>query len=180
MEKLIEEFSIGLFFWQTIIFVILIFLLKKFAWSPILKAVNDREQGIKDALDSAEAAKKEMQSLQADNEKIMKEARAQRDSLLKEARDLKNSMISQAKDEAKSEAQKIIESANEAILNEKNAAVSDIKKQVASLSIEIAEKLLKEKLSDDNKQMKIVEDLIKDVKLKWIITELHIDTPKQH
>ena len=154
MEKLIEEFSIGLFFWQTIIFVILIFLLKKFAWSPILKAVNDREQGIKDALDSAEAAKKEMQSLQADNEKIMKEARAERDSLLKEARDLKNSMISQAKDEAKSEAQKIIESANEAILNEKNAAVSDIKKQVASLSIEIAEKLLKEKLSDDNKQMK--------------------------
>jgi F-type H+-transporting ATPase subunit b len=166
MEKLIEEFSIGLFFWQTIIFVILIFLLKKFAWSPILKAVNDREQGIKDALDSAEAAKKEMQSLQADNEKIMKEARAERDSLLKEARDLKNSMISQAKDEAKSEAQKIIESANETILNEKNAAVSDIKKQVASLSIEIAEKLLKEKLSDDNKQMKIVEDLIKDVKLK--------------
>ena len=119
MEKLIEEFSIGLFFWQTIIFVILIFLLKKFAWSPILKAVNDREQGIKDALDSAEAAKKEMQSLQADNEKIMKEARAERDSLLKEARGLKNSMISQAKDEAKSEAQKIIESANEAILNEK-------------------------------------------------------------
>tara|TARA_E500000075_G_scaffold134878_1_gene153113 strand:+ start:220 stop:720 length:501 start_codon:yes stop_codon:yes gene_type:complete len=166
MEKLIEEFSIGLFFWQTIIFVILIYLLQKFAWSPILKAVNDREQGIKDALDSAEAAKKEMQSLQADNEKIMKEARAERDSLLKEARDLKNSMISQAKDEAKSEAQKIIESANEAILNEKNAAVSDIKKQVASLSIEIAEKLLKEKLSDDNKQMKIVEDLIKDVKLK--------------
>ena len=166
MEKLIEEFSIGLFFWQTIIFVILIFLLKKFAWSPILKAVNDREQGIKDALDSAEAAKKEMQSLQADNEKIMKEARAERDSLLKEARDLKNSMISQAKSEAKFEAQKIIESANEAILNEKNAAVSDIKKQVASLSIEIAEKLLKEKLSDDNKQMKIVEDLIKDVKLK--------------
>ncbi len=166
MEKLIEEFSIGLFFWQTIIFVILIYLLQKFAWSPILKAVNDREQGIKDALDSAEAAKKEMQSLQADNEKIMKEARAERDSLLKEARGLKNSMISQAKDEAKSEAQKIIESANEAILNEKNAAVSDIKKQVASLSIEIAEKLLKEKLSDDNKQMKIVEDLIKDVKLK--------------
>jgi len=119
MEKLIEEFSIGLFFWQTIIFVILIFMLKKFAWSPILKAVNDREQGIKDALDSAEAAKKEMQSLQADNEKIMKEARAERDSLLKEARDLKNSIISQAKDEAKSEAQKIIASANEAILNEK-------------------------------------------------------------
>jgi F-type H+-transporting ATPase subunit b len=96
----------------------------------------------------------------------MKQARVDRDSLLKEARDLKNSIVSQAKDEAKFEAQKIIESANEAIKNEKNAAVTDIKKQVASLSIEIAEKLLKEKLSDDNKQMQIVEELLKDVKLK--------------
>jgi len=166
MEKLIEEFSIGLFFWQTVIFVILIFLLKKYAWGPILKAVNDREQGIKDALQSAELAKEEMESLKADNDKIMKQARVERDALLKEARDLKNSIVSQAKDEAKAEAQKIIESANEAIKNEKNAAVSDIKKQVASLSIDIAEKLLKEKLSDDNKQMKIVEELLKDVKLK--------------
>ena len=100
MEKLIEEFSIGLFFWQTVIFVILIFLLKKYAWGPILKAVNDREQGIKDALQSAELAKEEMESLKADNDKIMKQARVDRDSLLKEARDLKNSIVSQAKDEA--------------------------------------------------------------------------------
>ena len=107
-----------------------------------------------------------MESLKADNDKIMKQARVDRDSLLKEARDLKNSIVSQAKDEAKFEAQKIIESANEAIKNEKNAAVTDIKKQVASLSIEIAEKLLKEKLSDDTKQMQIVEELLKDVKLK--------------
>ena len=164
MEKLIEEFSIGLFFWQTIIFVILIFLLKKFAWSPILKAVNDREQGTKDALQSAELAKKEMESLKADNDKIMKQARIERDTLLKEARGIKNSIVSQAKDEAK--AQKIIENANESIKNEKNAAVSEIKKQVATLSIDIAEKILKEKLSDDDKQMQIVEELLKDVKLK--------------
>ena len=155
MEKLIEEFSIGLFFWQTVIFVILIFLLKKVAWRPILKAVNDREQGIKDALQSAELAKKEMESLKADNDKIMKEARG-----------IKNSIVSQAKDEAKAEAQKIIENANESIKNEKNAAVSEIKKQVATLSIDIAEKILKEKLSDDDKQMQIVEELLKDVKLK--------------
>jgi F-type H+-transporting ATPase subunit b len=119
MEKLIEEFSIGLFFWQTVIFVILIFILKKYAWGPILKAVNDREQGIKEALQSAELAKEEMESLKADNDKIMKQARVERDALLKEARDLKNSIVSQAKDEAKTEAQKIIESANEAIKNEK-------------------------------------------------------------
>ena len=90
MEKLIEEFSIGLFFWQTVIFVILIFILKKYAWGPILKAVNEREQGIKDALQSAELAKEEMESLKADNDKIMKQARVERDALLKEARDLKN------------------------------------------------------------------------------------------
>ncbi len=107
-----------------------------------------------------------MESLKADNDKNYETSQSERDALLKEARDLKNSIVSQAKDEAKAEAQKIIESANEAIKNEKNAAVSDIKKQVASLSIDIAEKLLKEKLSDDNKQMQIVEELLKDVKLK--------------
>jgi F-type H+-transporting ATPase subunit b len=161
MEKLLEEFSIGLFFWHS-----LIFLLKKFAWKPILDTINEREEGIKDALKSAEKAKEEMQSLQADNEEIMKKARVERDSILKEARDLKKSIISESKDEAKIEAEKIIQSANEAIRNEKNAAVSEIKKQVAGLSIEIAEKLLNEKLSDNEKQMKIVDELLKDVKLK--------------
>ena len=107
-----------------------------------------------------------MQSLQADNEEIMKKARVERDSILKEARDLKKTIISESKDEAKIEAEKIIQSANEAIRNEKNAAVSEIKKQVAGLSIEIAEKLLNEKLSDNEKQMKIVDELLKDVKLK--------------
>ena len=166
MEKLIEEFSIGLFVWQTAIFMLLVLMLKKYAWRPILKAVNDREQGIKDALQSAELAKKEMESLKADNDKIMKQARIERDTLLKEARGIKNSIVSQAKDEAKAEARKIIENANESIKNEKNAAVSEIKKQVATLSIDIAERILKEKLSDDDKQMQIVEELLKDVKLK--------------
>ena len=101
-----------------------------------------------------------------DNEEIMKKARFERDSILKEARDLKKTIISESKDEAKIEAEKIIQSANEAIRNEKNAAVSEIKKQVAGLSIEIAEKLLNEKLSDNEKQMKIVDELLKDVKLK--------------
>ena len=119
MEKLLEEFSIGLFFWHSLIFLSLIFLLKKFAWKPILDTINEREEGIKDALESAEKAREEMQSLQADNEEIMKQARIERDSILKEARDLKNTIISESKDEAKKEAGKIIESANEAIRNEK-------------------------------------------------------------
>ena len=166
MEKLLEEFSIGLFFWHSLIFLSLIFLLKKFAWKPILDTINEREEGIKDALESAEKAKEEMQSLQADNEEIMKQARIERDSILKEARDLKNTIISESKEKEKKEAGKIIESANDAIRNEKNAAVSEIKKQDASLSIEIAEKLLNDKLSDNEKQMKIVDELLKDVKLK--------------
>jgi len=166
MEKLIEEFSIGLFFWQTVIFLLLIWLLKKYAWTPILKTINDREEGIKNALESAEKAREEIKTLKASNDKVLKEAKIERDNILKEASSLKKSILEEAKSEAKTEAQKIIDNANDSIKNEKEAAVSEIKKQVASLSIEIAEKLIKEKLSDDDKQMKIVEELIKDVKLK--------------
>ena len=162
MEKLISEFSIGLFFWQTVIFVILIFLLKKYAWKPIL-TVNDREEGIKNALLSAEKAKEEMVSLQSDNEATLKKARAERDLLLKEAREMKQQLIEDAKDEAKSEAKKIITQAQETIQSEKNAAISDLKNQVASLSVEIAEKVLKEKLSNDKAQMDLVKNLVKDV-----------------
>ena len=166
MEKLISEFSIGLFFWQTIIFILLIFLLKKYAWKPILDAVNEREEGIKNALLSAEKAKEEMASLQSDNEATLKKARAERDSLLKEAREIKQQLIEGAKNEAQSEAKKIISQAQETIQNEKKAAISDLKNQVASLSIDIAEKVLKEKLSDDKTQMNLVKDLVKDVTLK--------------
>ncbi|MBT4297349.1 MAG: F0F1 ATP synthase subunit B [Flavobacteriaceae bacterium] len=166
MEKLITEFSIGLFFWQTVIFIFLILLLKKFAWKPILDAVNEREEGIKNALLSAEKAKEEMASLQSDNEETLKKARSERDSLLKEAREIKQQLIDEAKSEAKSEAKKIISQAQETILNEKNAAIVDLKNQVAGLSIDIAEKVLKEKLSDDKTQMKLVKDLVKEVTLK--------------
>ncbi|MDB0043519.1 F0F1 ATP synthase subunit B [Flavobacteriaceae bacterium] len=166
MEKLITEFSIGLFFWQTIIFILLIFLLRKFAWKPILDAVNEREEGIKNALLSAEKAKEEMASLQSDNEQTLKKARSERDSLLKEAREIKQQIIDEAKNEAKSEAKKIISQAQETIQNEKNAAIVDLKNQVAGLSIDIAEKVLKEKLSDDKTQMKLVKDLVKEVTLK--------------
>jgi F-type H+-transporting ATPase subunit b len=166
MEKLISEFSIGLFFWQTIIFILLIFLLKKYAWKPILDAVNEREEGIKNALLSAEKAKEEMASLQSDNEETLKKARAERDSLLKEAREIKQQLIDDAKNEAQSEAKKIISQAQETIQNEKKAVISDLKNQVAYLSIDIAEKVLKEKLSDDKTQMNLVKDLVKDVTLK--------------
>ncbi|MBL6649495.1 MAG: F0F1 ATP synthase subunit B [Flavobacteriaceae bacterium] len=166
MEKLLSEFSIGLFFWQTVIFVLLIFLLKKYAWKPILDAVNEREEGIKNALLSAEKAKEEMVSLKSDNEATLKKARAERDLLLKEAREMKQQLIDDAKDKAKSEANKIINQAQEAIQNEKNAAISDLKNQLASLSVEIAEKVLKEKLSDDKTQMDLVKNLVKEVTLK--------------
>ncbi len=166
MEKLITEFSIGLFFWQTVIFIFLILLLKKFAWKPILDAVNEREEGIKNALLSAEKAKEEMASLQSDNEETLKKARSERDLLLKEAREIKQQLIDEAKSEAKSEAKKIISQAQETIQNEKNAAIVDLKNQVAGLSIDIAEKVLKEKLSDDKTQMKLVKDLVKEVTLK--------------
>ena len=168
MEKLITEFSIGLFFWQTIIFILLIFLLKKFAWKPILDAVNEREEGIKNALLSAEKAREEMASLQSDNEETLKKARSERDSLLKEAREIKQQLIDEAKNEAKNEAKKIISQAQETIQNEKNAAIVDLKNQVAGLSIDIAEKVLKEKLSDDKAQMKLVKDLVKEVTLKSV------------
>ena len=166
MEKLITEFSIGLFFWQTVIFIFLILLLKKFAWKPILDAVNEREEGIKNALLSAEKAKEEMASLQSNNEETLKKARSERDSLLKEAREIKQQLIDEAKSEAKNEAKKIISQAQETIQNEKNAAIVDLKNQVAGLSIDIAEKVLKEKLSDDKAQMKLVKDLVKEVTLK--------------
>ena len=166
MEKLLSEFSIGLFFWQTFIFVLLIFLLKKFAWKPILDAVNEREEGIRSALKSAEKAREEMASLQSENEDTLKKARLERDGLLKEAREIKQKLIEEAKNEANNEAKKIIIQAQETIESEKNAAIVDLKNQVANLSIEIAEKVLKEKLSEDKAQMNLVKELVKDVTLK--------------
>jgi len=165
MEKLINEFSIGLFFWQSLLFILLLLLLRKFAWKPILNAVNDREEGIKNALAEADRARQEMQNISADNEKILKEARTERDAMLKEARTIKENVIAEAKEEAKVQANKMIEQAKVAIENEKVAAMTELKSHVADLSIDIAEKVVKEQLSNKDKQVQLVKDLLADVKL---------------
>ncbi|WP_396165788.1 F0F1 ATP synthase subunit B [Flavobacterium sp.] len=165
MDKLINDFSFGLFIWQTVIFLGLIFLLKKFAWKPILDAVNEREEGIKNALLSAESAKKEMQNLKSDNQKLLAEARAERDSLMKEAREIKDKMINDAKTEAQAAGEKMIAQAKAAIESEKNAAMTDLKNQVSSLSLEIAEKVLRDELSNKDSQTKLVEKMLGDAKL---------------
>lgn len=165
MEKLLQDFSVGLFFWQTLIFVVLIVLLTKFAWKPILKAVKDREEKIKDALEAAENAKLEMAKLKSQNEEMRKEALAERDAMLKEAKETKDRIVADAKGAAKLEAEKIVASAREEIKSEKLAAMAEIKNQVASLSIEIAEKIVKEQLKSDDKQKALVDNLIEDVNL---------------
>ncbi len=165
MEKLLGEFSIGLFFWQSVLFIGLVFLLKKFAWKPILDSVNDREEGIKNALDSAEKAKLEMQNLQADNQKLLKEARAEREAMLKDARDIKNKMIEDAKEEARVEAGKLVTQAKASIQSEKKAAIAELKGQVANLSIEIAEKVVREELSNKDKQVQLVESMLGEATL---------------
>jgi len=155
----------GLVFWTVITFLILLFILKKFAWKPILGAVSSREESIKDALAAAEAARREMENLQADNEKILQEARAERELMMKEARDIKVKMIADAKEEAKSTAEKIILQAQEAIQSEKKAAVAELKNQVATLSLEIAEKVVKQQLSNKDQQEKLVQDMLRNATL---------------
>ena len=165
MDKLVNQFEFGLFFWQILIFVGLILLLKKFAWKPILDAVNEREDGIKNALLSAENARIEMQNLQADNQRILQEARLERDNLLKDAREIKEKMIADAKNEAQAQGLKMIEQAKAAIESEKNAAMTELKLQVSTLSLSIAEKILKEELSNKEAQTKLVEKMLGDAKL---------------
>jgi F-type H+-transporting ATPase subunit b len=165
MEELFGHISLGLFILQTALFIALIFLLKKFAWKPILDAVNEREEGIKNALQSAESAKKEMQNLKSDNEKLLADARAERDALMKEAREIKDKMINDAKTEAQTAGEKMIAQAKAAIESEKNAAMADLKNQVSSLSLEIAEKVLRDELSNKESQTKLVEKMLGDAKL---------------
>lgn len=165
MEQLINDFSPGLFAMQTLIMLVLIFILARFAWKPIMNSIEDREKGIQDALDAAENAKKEFQNLQADNDRILKEARVERDAMLKEAREMKEGMLEEARNEAKAEGEKLMTQAKEAIESEKKAAVAEIKEQVANLSVEIAEKVIREELSDKKKQLKLVDDMLGDIKL---------------
>ena len=166
MEKLISEFSFGLFFWHLLVFVGLIFLLKKFAWKLILDTINERETSIRDALKSAENARSEMELAQADNKKILKEALMEKERILKEANDIKSKTINESKDIAKIEADKIIKQAENLIQAEKNAVINDLKDQVAELSINIAEKVLKDELNNKAKHEKLVERLLKESNIK--------------
>jgi F-type H+-transporting ATPase subunit b len=157
--------QIGLIFWTTLSFFILLFILKKLAWTPILGAVKDREASIKDALASAENARNEMANLQADNQRILQEARAERDEMLKEARDIKATIVTDAKNAAKAEADAIISAAKALIENEKVAAITELKSSVGSLSVAIAEKVLKAELKDTEKQNAYIAEMLKDIKL---------------
>ena len=157
--------AFGLVFWMLITFLIVLFLLKKFAWKPILDMIKEREESIENALSSAEKAKKEMASLKSSNEKILSDARLERDLMLKEARELKEGMINEAKGKATAEADKIVTAARETINNEKMAAITELKNQVATLSIEIAEKELRQQLASDEKQKAYVKQLLDEVKL---------------
>ena len=165
MEKLISEFSFGLFFWQLLIFIFLLLLLKKFAWKPILDSVNERESFIKNAMLEAEKARNEMASIEESNQKVLKEARAEREALLKDARATGAEMIAQSRIDAQTEANKIIAQAQETIRNEKRAAVNELKNQVAQISLEIAEKVIDKELDNKNKQAELVDKFLKDVSL---------------
>ena len=157
--------SIGLIFWMVVSFSIILFILRKFAWKPILGMIKDREDSIENALASAEKAKEEMKALQSSNERILAEARSERDAMLKDAREIREKMIADAKGLASKEGERMLTAARENIQNEKNAAITELKNQVATLSIEIAEKILKSELSSDEKQKSLVNTLLKDVNL---------------
>jgi F-type H+-transporting ATPase subunit b len=154
----------GLIFWTTLTFLLLVFLLKKFAWKPILGAIKDREESIDNALKSAEKAREEMKNLQADNERILAEARAERDAMMKEGRELRNKTIESAKDIARQEADKIIAAAGEQIEMQKNAAMTELKNHVAELSIDMAEKILRNELSDAKKQEALINQMLEEIK----------------
>jgi F-type H+-transporting ATPase subunit b len=157
--------SIGLVFWTLIAFLFLLLLLRKLAWKPIMGAIYEREQYIDEALNKAELAKKEMARLTAQNEELMLQARAERDIILKEAKTLKDSILNEAKAQAQAEGSKMLEKAKIEIANQKKAALAEMKSQVSTLSIEIAERVLRGQLQDKAKQQELVAGLLKDVEL---------------
>ena len=163
MELVTPE--IGLIFWTTIVFLLLLIVLKKYAWKPILAAVDERNKSIEEALKAADKAKKEMLALNTDNERILIQAKKERDALLKEGREIKDNIIAEAKDKAKLEADKILITAKEQINNEKMKAITELKNQVAEMSIDIAEKILKSELSDKNKQKELITEALKSNEL---------------
>lgn len=155
--------GIGLIFWMTLSFAVVLWVLAKFAWKPIMKALHERETSIDEALNAANKAKKEMKKLLFSNEQLLKEAKEERDAILRAGRKVRDSIIDESKTKANEEANRIVESAKERIEHEKMAATTNLKNQLAVLSIEIAEKILKKELSDDIKQKEFVNDLIKDI-----------------
>lgn len=157
--------SYGLLFWTGLTFCLLLFVLAKFVWKPVLKVVNERSKKIEDALLEAEKARQEMQALNAENERILKEARAERDSILKEAKEVGLKMTEEAREKAKAEGNKLMEAAKAAIASEKNAALSEMKAQVATFSVQIAEQLLKESLTSEAKQQALASKLAEEIKL---------------
>lgn len=165
MEKLLGEFSIGLFFWQTLLFLGLLLLLRKFAWKPILNAVNEREQKISDSINQAEKAQQELEALKSQNEDLLKEARAERDGMIKDAKATASKMVEDAKSIAKEEGAKLLVSARESINAEKAAAITELKTQVAAFSIEIAEKIVREELSSADKQKALADKLVGDINM---------------
>ncbi|WP_179337547.1 F0F1 ATP synthase subunit B [Winogradskyella ludwigii] len=165
METLLNDFSPGLFVVSTILMLVLIALMVKFAWKPILESLNEREEGIQGALDAAEKAKIEMTNLQADNERLLQEARLERETMLKEARELKSNMIAEAESQAQEQANKMIVQAQEAIASEKKAAMAELKSHVAGLSLDIAEKVVRNELSNKDKQLQLVESMLAEATL---------------
>jgi F-type H+-transporting ATPase subunit b len=157
--------DIGLLFWMLLMFGVVLFILTKFAWKPILKALKDREQSIDEALKSADKAKEDMEKLQADNEKILQEARSERDDIIKDAKDVRQKMIDEARKEASVETQRLLEAARAAIEGEKDSAINEIREKIAEMSLDIAEKILREKLSDSKEQKDLIDRLIKEIKL---------------
>ena len=155
--------GIGLIIWQTIVFILLFLLLAKLAWKPIINSLKDRERSIQDALDTAEKARHEMSQLRADNERLLNEAREERDRILREAREIAAKMREEGQLEARKASDKIIEDARAAINVEKQAALKEVKVQVAMFSLEIAEKLMKTNLSNDKAQKELVESYVKDL-----------------
>ncbi|KIA83232.1 ATP F0F1 synthase subunit B [Kaistella solincola] len=154
------EPGIGLLFWMTLTFLILLLILAKFAWKPILGAINEREVTIVDSLNQAKLARQEVENLKAENDIIIREAKVERDQILKEAREIKDRIVGEAKDAAKNEGDKMIEAARQTIQAEKSAAVADIKNQIGTLSVNIAESILKKNLDNDSAQDDLVANIL--------------------
>jgi F-type H+-transporting ATPase subunit b len=156
--------GLGLIFWMTLSFALVLFLLGKYAWKPIMKMLKEREDSIDMALHAADRAREDMKSLKIDNEKLLAEAKNERDAILGEARKIREKMIDEARFKANEEAQRIVENALERIENEKMAAITELKNQIALLSIEIAEKLVREELSHDKKQEELIKKMLDDIR----------------